>query len=301
VTSVSPNPTIVREATPALAATGVTVRFGGLVALSDVAIDVPTGTIVGLVGPNGAGKSTLFGVISGVLRPASGQVFMAGKDVTATSSQNRARLGLARTFQHPELFMGLSVRDHLVLGHRVRYERRRFWSDLVNLRAIFPPTKFETEQVDSLLELLGISHLAKTQVSVLPLGLARLVEVGRALATHPSVVLLDEPLSGLDLHATENLTAVFERVVANSDDGLSLVMVEHDVASVLALSSKIFVLDFGQLIAQGTPDEIRAHPAVRAAYLGDEEITAKGGGAPRTAVGPAPPIDGAPPEGPEPA
>jgi ABC-type branched-subunit amino acid transport system ATPase component len=257
--------------TTALAATDVTVRYGGLVALSDVSIDVPAGTIVGLVGPNGAGKSTLFGVISGLLRPATGQVFIAGKDVTATSAQSRARLGLARTFQHPELFLGLTVRDHLVLGHRVRYERRRFWSDLVNVRSLFPPTKEETEQVDTLLELLGIAHLAKTQVSVLPLGLARLVEVGRALATHPSVVLLDEPLSGLDLHSTQNLTAVFRRVVANSEEGLSLVMVEHDVASVLALSSKIFVLDFGQLIAQGTPDEIRANPAVRAAYLGDED------------------------------
>jgi ABC-type branched-subunit amino acid transport system ATPase component len=261
----------VQGSTTALAATGVTVRYGGLVALSDVSIDVPAGTIVGLVGPNGAGKSTLFGVISGLLRPATGQVFIAGKDVTATSAQSRARLGLARTFQHPELFLGLTVRDHLVLGHRVRYERRRFWSDLVNVRSLFPPTKEETEQVDTLLELLGIAHLAKTQVSVLPLGLARLVEVGRALATHPSVVLLDEPLSGLDLHSTQNLTAVFRRVVANSEEGLSLVMVEHDVASVLALSSKIFVLDFGQLIAQGTPDEIRANPAVRAAYLGDED------------------------------
>jgi ABC-type branched-subunit amino acid transport system ATPase component len=286
VTSVANSPAMVEEPVAALAATGVTVRFGGLVALSDVAIDVPASTIVGLVGPNGAGKSTLFGVISGLLRPASGRVFIAGHDVTSTNPQNRARLGLARTFQHPELFMGLTVRDHLVLGHRVRYERRRFWSDLLNLRAIFPPTKVETEQVDALLELLGITHLAKTQVSVLPLGLARLVEVGRALATHPSVVLLDEPLSGLDLHATENLTAVFQRVVASSTDGLSLVMVEHDVASVLALSSKIFVLDFGQLIAQGTPDEIRANQAVRVAYLGDEEATAQGGGLARPVLDP---------------
>ena len=231
---------------------------------------------MGLVGPNGAGKSTLFGVMSGLLRPANGRVFIDGRDVTTLTSQARARLGLARTFQHPELFMGLTVRDHLVLAHRAHYERRRCWSDLFSLRAMFPPTKLETEQVDALLELLGLTAIAKTQVSVLPLGLARLVEVGRALATHPNVVLLDEPLSGLDVRATEKLTAAFERVVSNSDDGLSLLMVEHDVASVLALSSRIFVLNFGQLIAHGTPDEIRADPAVRDAYLGDEDATAEG-------------------------
>jgi ABC-type branched-subunit amino acid transport system ATPase component len=260
----------------ALAATGVTVRFGGLTALSDVSIDVPPGTIVGLVGPNGAGKSTLFAVISGLVRPVTGRVFIAGRDVTTMGTALRARLGLARTFQHPELFMGMTVRDHLVLAHRAHYERRRCWSDLVNFRAVFPPDDAETEQVDALLELLGLTEIAKTQVSVLPLGLARLVEVGRALATNPKVVLLDEPLSGLDVRATENLTAAFERVVSSSHAGLSLLMVEHDVASVLALSSKIFVLNFGQLIAQGTPDEVRADPAVREAYLGDEDSTAEG-------------------------
>jgi ABC-type branched-subunit amino acid transport system ATPase component len=256
---------------PALSATGVTVRFGGLVALADVDVEVPPGTIVGLVGPNGAGKSTLFGVLSGLIRPASGQVRMDGRDVTRSSPQTRARLGLSRTFQQPELFMDLTVRDHLVLGHRVRYEGRRFWSDLVSFRALYPPNTFETERVDALLELLDLTRIANTPVGALPLGLSRLVEVGRALATQPSVVLLDEPLSGLDLRASEHLTAAFERVVSTSGNRLSLLMVEHDVASVLALSSRIFVLDFGQLIARGTPAEVRADPAVRAAYLGDED------------------------------
>jgi ABC-type branched-subunit amino acid transport system ATPase component len=280
VTIVTDDRSAPATAMTSLSATGVTVRFGGLVALADVSIDVLPGTIVGLVGPNGAGKSTLFGVLSGLLRPASGRVFIGGLDVTGVNPQSRARLGLARTFQQPELFMGLSVRDHLVLGHRVHYERRRFWSDLVNFRAIFPPSTFETEKVDGLLELLGLTRIANTPVAVLPLGLSRLVEVGRALATCPTVVLLDEPLSGLDYRATENLIAVFERVVANSDDGLSLLMVEHDVASVLSLSSNIFVLDFGQLIAQGTPYEIRANAAVRSAYLGDEDAASAGPGTP---------------------
>ena len=278
--NVAADPTTTERSSAALATTGVTVRFGGLTALSDVTIDVPPGTIVGLVGPNGAGKSTLFGVMSGLLRPARGRVFIAGRDVTTLKPQIRARLGLARTFQHPELFMGLTVREHLVLAHRAHFERHRCWSDFFSVRALFPPAELETEQVDALLELLGLTAIAKTQVSVLPLGLARLVEVGRALATQPRVVLLDEPLSGLDVRATEKLTAAFERVVANSADGLSLLMVEHDVASVLALSSRIFVLNFGELIAAGTPDEVRSDPAVREAYLGDEDATAEGEPAP---------------------
>ncbi len=280
--TVAADPTTTQRAGSALATTGVTVRFGGLTALSEVTIDVPPGTIVGLVGPNGAGKSTLFGVMSGLLRPARGRVFIAGRDVTTLKPQIRARLGLARTFQHPELFMGLTVREHLVLAHRAHFERHRCWSDFFTVRGLFAPSTLETEQVDALLELLGLTAIAKTQVSVLPLGLARLVEVGRALATQPSVVLLDEPLSGLDVRATEKLTAAFERVVASSADGLSLLMVEHDVASVLALSSRIFVLNFGELIAQGTPDEVRADPAVREAYLGDEDATAEGEAAPAT-------------------
>jgi branched-chain amino acid transport system ATP-binding protein len=211
------------------------------------------------------------------VRPVQGRVSLAGEDVTALSPQVRARRGLARTFQHPELFMGMTVRDHIVLAHRAHYERSRCWSDLLNLRVLFPPSKPEMEQVDALLELLGLTHIAKTQVSVLPLGLARLVEVARALATHPRVVLLDEPLSGLDVHATDNLIAAFTRVVSSSDNGLSLVMVEHDVASVLALSSRIFVLNFGRLIAHGTPEGVRTDPAVRDAYLGDEDATAAGG------------------------
>ena len=207
------DPTTTQRSGSALATTGVTVRFGGLTALSEVTVDVPPGTIVGLVGPNGAGKSTLFGVMSGLLRPARGRVFIAGRDVTTLKPQiRRAASDWRRTFQHPELFMGLTVREHLVLAHRAHFERHRCWSDFFSVRALFPPSTLETEQVDALLELLGLTAIAKTQVSVLPLGLARLVEVGRALATQPRVVLLDEPLSGLDVRATEKLTAAFERV-----------------------------------------------------------------------------------------
>ncbi len=260
-------------ATPVLEARGVTVRFGGLLALSDVSLEVPRGTIAGLVGPNGAGKSTMFAVLSGLLRASGGKVWMHGEDVTDTSPQARARKGLARTFQQPELFMGLTVREHLVLAHRVRVSRRRLWRDMVDPRSLLPPSRSENEAIDGLLELLNLTRVAKAPVAALPLGISRLVEVGRALASQPDLVLLDEPLSGLDIKASENLLEVFRRVVAQGDRAVSLLIVEHDVAAVLALSSRIFVLDFGERIAAGSPEEIRSDPAVRAAYLGDDEAT----------------------------
>jgi branched-chain amino acid transport system ATP-binding protein len=260
-----------------LAGQGITKRFGGLVALNDVTLDVPKGTIVGLVGPNGAGKSTLFGCLSGLLRPEEGSVFFNGEEVTGLKPQKRARLGMARTFQQPELFLGLTVREHIVLAHRVRFERSRLWSDMVGPRSLAKPPASETEAVDRIIDLLEIQAIAETPVAALPLGSTRLVEVARALATDPDIVLLDEPLSGLDLRESEQLAGAFTKVVKESSKGLSLLLVEHDVATVLALSSKIFVLEFGQLIASGTPDEIRNSEAVRAAYLGDEDPTSKGG------------------------
>jgi ABC-type branched-subunit amino acid transport system ATPase component len=254
-----------------LTATGIGVRFGGLTALSDVSVEVSPGTIVGLVGPNGAGKSTMFAVLSGLLRPVSGRVLLHGDDVTTASPQVRARRGLARTFQQPELFMGLTVREHVVLAHRVRYSRQRLWRDMIDPRSLRPASKDENEKVDGILEMLTLTRVAKSSVGALPLGTSRLVEVARALATRPDVMLLDEPLSGLDLRESEMLASVFQRLVATDERRLSLLMVEHDVATVLSLSSRIFVLDFGELIASGTPAEIRSNQAVRSAYLGDED------------------------------
>jgi branched-chain amino acid transport system ATP-binding protein len=253
-----------------LEARGVVMRFGGLTALADVGLQVAPRAVTGLVGPNGAGKTTLFGVLSGLLRPTAGKVFLAGKDVTNASPQVRARMGLARTFQQPELFAGLSVRDHLVLADRLRHEPRRLWTDLVDGRAWRRPAKSESERVNDLMEMLGITDIGGRAVLGLPLGMRRLLEVGRALATGPKVVLLDEPSSGLDRAETARLGDTLKRIVV--ERAMSFVMVEHDVDLVLGLSERVFVLDFGSLIAEGTPDEIRAAPAVRAAYLGDEPI-----------------------------
>jgi ABC-type branched-subunit amino acid transport system ATPase component len=255
----------------ALAASEITVRFGGLTALSEVSVEVQPGQIAGLVGPNGAGKSTLLAVLSGLLRPNHGQVHLHGDDVTNASCRARARKGLARTFQQPELFMGLTVREHLMLAHRARVAPQRLWRDMLDPRSLLPPGKAETERVDELLELLRLTRVEHAPVAALPLGISRLVEVGRALASEPNVLLLDEPLSGLDIKASENLLAVFRQIVDQPGHQVSLIMVEHDVAAVLSLSDIVFVLDFGERIAVGRPEEIRNDPAVRAAYLGDTD------------------------------
>ncbi len=261
-------PEVPTGSAPVLVAEGVTKRFGGLVALSDVSLEVPHRSIVGLVGPNGAGKSTLFAVLSGLLRPDKGAVELGGVDVTGHSPQRRARRGLARTFQQPELFLSLNVREHLVLAHRMRYERNRLWRDMFDVRAIFRKNPDEDAHVDGLLKQLGLASIAHTSVASLPLGTSRLVEVGRALASSPSVLLLDEPLSGLDARESEQLAGILSNVVRQGDQDVSLLFVEHDVATVLALSDTIYVLDFGEVIANGLPDEIRSSEAVKAAYLG---------------------------------
>ena len=255
--------------TPLLKATDVSVRFGGLRALSDVEVAVPRGAIIGLVGPNGAGKSTLFAVLSGLLRPHSGQVFLAGEDITHMRPSARARRGLARTFQHPELFMGLTVREHMVLAYRVRYSRSRLWKDMLTAASLRRPDRAETERVDGLVALLSLEAFADQLADSLPLGTSRLVEVGRALAAAPAVILLDEPFAGLDAHESSRLAAVLRRTV--NEEKVSLLLVEHDVGMVLDLSSHIYVLDFGSMIAHGPPEQIRVDPAVRAAYLGDED------------------------------
>jgi ABC-type branched-subunit amino acid transport system ATPase component len=252
-----------------LAAQDVTVRFGGIVACNNVSISVPAGSITGLIGPNGAGKSTLFSVLSGLRRPSNGRVRIDGADVTSSSPQARVRRGLGRTFQHPEMFDDLSVRDHLVVADRLRNGTGRVWSDIVTGRGFRPRGPGEDERVDSLLDSLGIARIAGAPVSALPLGLTRLVELGRALAAEPSVLLLDEPSSGLDTAETAEVVTVLRRVVA--ERGVSLLLVEHDVELVMDLCSYIYVLDFGVMIASGTPEEVRADPAVRAAYLGTED------------------------------
>lgn len=225
----------------------VRVRFGGVMALGGVTISVPGGQVTGLIGPNGAGKTTLFNVISGIQVPTSGAVSIDGADVTHISPHRRARLGVARTFQRLELFGSLSVRDNV----RVAAELARV-----------PDT---TTWVDSILTRVGIGDLADRTAGDLPTGSARLVEIARALATRPRLLLLDEPASGLDEAETEHLGNLLR---ALSAEGLGVLLVEHDVGLVMRVCDEIYVLDLGLIIAHGTPAAIKQNPLVLSAYLG---------------------------------
>lgn len=242
----------------------VTVRFGGVTALDAVSLAVPREALIGLVGPNGAGKTTLFGVLSGLLRPRTGRVLMNGVDVTRWRPERRAHAGLSRTFQRLELFSELTVREHLVVARRVQQKRQRFFYDLTGLGE--RPGPGEAEAVDALLDLLGLGDVGEQPATTVPLGTGRLVEVGRALAADPTVVLLDEPSSGLDDGETAHLADALRRVRA--ERGTAFVLVEHNVDLVLELSDRVTVLDFGKVLTEGTPGEVRNSPDVQAAYFG---------------------------------
>ncbi len=251
-----------------LKCSAVTVNFGGIVALEDIDVTVPSATVVGLVGPNGAGKSTLFGVLSGLLRPSKGTVVLDGVDITDSRPQQRANWGMARTFQHPELFADLTVREHLVLAHRAKHDQRRIWSDLFTMGSFRSADTVEKTQVDELVAMLGLTAIADRTAVGLPLGVARLIELGRALASSPTVLLLDEPSSGLDSSDTEQFESTLGAIARQR--GISVLLVEHDVELVMRMCTWVYVLDFGKMIANGAPDVVRADPGVRAAYLGEE-------------------------------
>jgi branched-chain amino acid transport system ATP-binding protein len=229
-----------------------TVRFGGNVALDDVSIDADPGCVTGLIGPNGAGKTTLFNVITGLLPPNSGHVVLDGRDVTRINPTKRARLGLARTFQRLELFSLLSVRENIRVAADIRKGYARDGSN--------PATV-----VEEIIERVGLQDVADARVDSLPTGQCRLVELGRSLATRPKVLLLDEPASGQDDQETAQFAQLLRELAA---EGMAVVLVEHDVALVMSVCERVHVLDFGRIIAHGSPDEIQQDEAVLAAYLG---------------------------------
>jgi branched-chain amino acid transport system ATP-binding protein len=247
-----------------LEARGVTKRFAGISALDDVSLTVEAGEAVGLIGPNGAGKTTFFNCVLGMVRPDGGSVLLDGTDITRKPVYRRARLGLGRTFQRMELFSGMTVRDHLSVAERSRVGSGSLWRDALNLSK---PTADERERTDATLALLGLGDVADRPVESLSLGRGRLVELGRALMTNPQLLLLDEPSSGLDQHETQELVRTLQAV--QQERGTAIVLVEHDVDMVRAFASRLYVLDFGTLIAHGTTQQVMADDAVRRAYLGE--------------------------------
>ena len=245
----------------------IVVRFGGLVAVDGVSLEVQTGATVGLIGPNGAGKTTTFNACSGLIRPTSGTVTLFGQDVTGKNPAARARLGLGRTFQRMELYDRLSVRENVAMGIEGRLAGGRLLGAVVATRA---ERKLVADATAHALERCGIVHLAKRRAGVLPSGQRRLVELARALAGDYQLLLLDEPSSGLDRNETAGFGEILRGVVR--DDGRGILLVEHDMSLVRAVCDYTYVLDFGKLIAEGSTAEVLASDLVRAAYLGEADV-----------------------------
>ncbi len=232
----------------------IDVRFGVVSALDEVTLTAEAGRVTGLIGPNGAGKTTLFNVITGLQQPTGGTVVIDGLDVTSMKPHHRARQRVARTFQRLEVFGALTARENILVAAEIRNK----WDS----------NKEEPRRVaEEILERVGLTEVADRPVDAMPTGIARLVELGRALAIRPKLVLLDEPGSGLDPEETH---ALGELLTELASDGMAILLVEHDVELVMRICDDLYVLDFGSLIAHGTPKQVQADGAVQAAYLGVE-------------------------------
>ena len=246
-----------------LEATGISKRFGGIEALSRLSMSVEAEEAVAVVGPNGAGKTTLFNCLFGLVHPDTGHVTFDGVRIDVLPTFRRARLGIGRTFQRLEVFSGMTPREHVLVTERVRNGTGRLWKDLMGWGG---PRADERTVADELLELVGLTDVADAPVEALSLGTARLVELARALAVQPRLLMLDEPSSGLDEAESSAVADLLNH--ARTERHAAVVLVEHDLDMVAATVDRLVVLESGHLIADGPVDEVLAHPAVQRAYLG---------------------------------
>jgi ABC-type branched-subunit amino acid transport system ATPase component len=267
--SASDGALVAAAGSPGLEVRDLSVHFGGVRAVSEVSLEAPLGRITGLVGPNGAGKTTIFNACSGLLKPSRGAIFIRDREVTRLGPAGRSRLGLGRTFQKAELFNSLSVRENIVLGR----ESAMAGANPVTQLVPRPGDRADVKRaVDEAIELTGIGALSDLQAGLLPAGQRRMVELARTLAGDFDLLLLDEPSSGLDGPETRHFGEILTNVVA--ERGVGILLVEHDMALVRQVCSRIFVLDFGRLVFDGTPAEMLSSETVRAAYLGSEGVEA---------------------------
>lgn len=245
---------------------GLSKHFGGVKAVDDVSLEITAGRICSLIGPNGSGKSTMINVLTGLYEPTRGRVSLLGRDITRRRPDERVKLGLARTFQNIRLFKELSVVENVMTGRHCRTSSGLF-------RVLFTPAARREEAATRRralqeLEFVGLSDVGTALAGSLAYGRQRLVEIARALASDPTLLLLDEPAAGLNPHETELLDEILRQIVAR---GITILLVEHDMNLVMGVSDHITVLNFGKKIAEGTPEEVQTSPDVIAAYLGTED------------------------------
>jgi branched-chain amino acid transport system ATP-binding protein len=243
----------------------VTVRFGALIALADVSVEIERGEVLAIIGPNGAGKTTLLNVISGFYHPSHGRIVFEGKDRTHLAPPDVAALGIARTFQNVALFKGMTVLDNIMTGRLLKMKG----SFLLEALYWGPAQRQELEHrafVERIIDFLEIQAIRKTPAGKLPYGLQKRVELARALAAEPTLLLLDEPMAGMNVEEKEDMCRVI--LDANAEFGTTIALIEHDMGVVMDISDRVVVLDYGRKIADGSPEQVRKDQAVRDAYLG---------------------------------
>ena len=255
------------ERTPVLETRDVMMRFGGLTAVSNFNIAVPRGGIVGLIGPNGAGKTTCFNIITGFYKPTKGEVLLEGKPITGLPPYRVCEAGIARTFQNIRLFYNETVLQNVMIGGFVR-QKSHWWMPPLMLPSCTREEKELRENAMALLESLGLDNVADEASNSLPYGAQRRLEIARALATKPKFLLLDEPAAGMNPQESQELMAFIKKI--RTDFDLTILLIEHDMKVVMGVCEYIWVLDYGILIAEGNPEQIRSNPRVIEAYLGEE-------------------------------
>lgn len=243
----------------------VQMQFGGVTALKGISYTIPSGIIQAVIGPNGAGKTTLFHCISGLLNPTGGEIYFLDERISGLPPHRIAHLGVSRTFQHVALFKSMTVLENVMLGRHPRTQSG-FWATGLRFSGMRREERLIEESARSHLDFVGLSDLADLPAGSLPLGKQKILEIARALATDPRLVLLDEPAGGLNLRETEELGELIQRICRN---GSTVVLVEHDMNLVMDISHRVLVIHYGEHLATGTPDEIKDHPAVIEAYLGE--------------------------------
>jgi branched-chain amino acid transport system ATP-binding protein len=245
----------------------IVIAFGGVIAVDGVGFAAEAGEVLSIIGPNGAGKTTLFNVVSGLYRAARGRVTLAGEDVTGAPAHLLARKGVSRTFQNLQIFGRMSVCENVMVGRHLR-ERRSLAADLLRLPSVARQNRATREAADELLAFVGLRDRAEAAAAALPYGALKRLEIARALAAEPKVLLLDEPAAGCNAVETGEIDALIRQV---ADRGVAVVLVEHDMKLVMSISDRILVLDGGRPLAEGTPTEVRRNPDVIRAYLGPQQ------------------------------